>query len=192
MSFRGIPSCTGEVYSLDIEFSLVSNMRSPTVAVTTRRVALIQSCWHRDIVDQCRDAFVRTLAERSSIPVDVYTVPGAFEIPLKAKELALKGDHAAIVGAGFVVNGGIYRHEFVAQAVVSGMMQVQLETLTPVLSAVLTPHNFHECDEHSEFFRSHFVTKGREVALACLSTLGADADIERSDISTTNTEQVTA
>ena len=76
---------------------------------------------------------MRTLAERSSIPVDVYTVPGAFEIPLKAKELALKGDHAAIVGAGFVVNGGIYRHEFVAQAVVSGMMQVQLETLTPVL-----------------------------------------------------------
>src|ERR1700756_992532 len=126
----------------------MSNMSSPTVAVATRRIAFIQSCWHRDIVDQCKDAFVRALVGKRFISVDVYTVPGAFEIPLKAMELALKGGHAAIVGAGLVVNGGIYRHEFVAQAVVSGMMQVQLETLTPVLSAVLTPHNFHECEEH--------------------------------------------
>jgi 6,7-dimethyl-8-ribityllumazine synthase len=166
-------------------------MHSPKIAVATRRIAFIQSCWHRDIVDQCKDAFMRTLAEKSSIPVDVYTVPVAFEIPLRAKELALRGGHAAIVGAGFVVNGGIYRHEFVAQAVVSGMMQVQLETLTPVLSAVLTPHNFHECEEHREFFRLHFVTKGREVALACLSTLSTNVVTERSDISTTNAERET-
>jgi 6,7-dimethyl-8-ribityllumazine synthase len=169
----------------------MSNMSSPTAAISTRRIAFIQSCWHRNIVDQCKDAFVRTLAEEGFISVDLYTVPGAFEIPLKAMKLALKGDHAAIVGAGLVVDGGIYRHEFVAQAVVTGMMQVQLKTLIPVLSAVLTPHNFHECEEHREFFRSHFVTKGREVALACLSTLSDNVDAEGSDISTANSQPVT-
>ncbi|MCG5078959.1 6,7-dimethyl-8-ribityllumazine synthase [Paraburkholderia tagetis] len=138
-----------------------------------RRIAFIQACWHQDIVDQCRDSFLRTLGENGfdENAVDVFTVPGAFEIPLQAKILARTGEYAGVVGAGFVVNGGIYRHEFVAQAVISGLMQVQLETLTPVFSAVLTPHNFHECEEHSSFFQSHFVTKGREVALACLSTL---------------------
>ncbi|MGU7768681.1 6,7-dimethyl-8-ribityllumazine synthase [Burkholderia sp. MR1-5-21] len=144
-----------------------------TFAAEKRRIAFIQSCWHQDIVDQCRDAFLCTVDEHGVDPtrVDLYTVPGAFEIPLQAKVLAQSGKYAAIVGAGLVVNGGIYRHEFVAQAVISGLMQVQLETLTPVLSAVLTPHNFHECAEHREFFLSHFVTKGREVALACVSTV---------------------
>lgn len=149
-------------------------MSSTNPAATPRRIAFIQACWHRDIVDQCKDAFLQTLSKNGvgSTSVDAFAVPGSFEIPLKAKMLSRTGAYAAIVCAGLVVNGGIYRHEFVAQAVISGLMQVQLETLTPVFSAVLTPHNFHECEEHHEFFRSHFVTKGEEVALACLSILG--------------------
>jgi 6,7-dimethyl-8-ribityllumazine synthase len=46
-------------------------------------------------------------------------------------------------------------------------MQVQLETETPVLTAVLTPHNFHEHDEHKNYFSRHFVKKGLELANAC-------------------------
>ena len=45
--------------------------------------------------------------------------------------------------------------------------QVQLETETPVFSAVLTPHHFHETDTHRQFFRDHFRIKGEEVARAC-------------------------
>jgi 6,7-dimethyl-8-ribityllumazine synthase len=76
-----------------------------------------------------------------------------------------------VVAAGFVVNGGIYRHEFVAQAVISGLMQVQLETEVPVMSAVLTPHHFHDHDEHQKFYFDHFVVKGKEVATACAQTI---------------------
>ena len=57
--------------------------------------------------------------------------PGAFEIPLHAKRLATSGRYAAVVGAGLVVDGGIYRHEFVADAVVNGLMRVQLDTDVP-------------------------------------------------------------
>jgi 6,7-dimethyl-8-ribityllumazine synthase len=70
-----------------------------------------------------------------------------------------------IIAGGFVVNGGIYRHEFVADAVISGLMRVQLDTKVPVISAVLTPQNFHEHDEH------HFVVKGAEAAAACAATI---------------------
>ena len=103
--------------------------------------------------------------------MDVFDVPGVFEIPLQAKLLAKTGQYAAIVAAGFVVDGGIYRHEFVSATVIDALMQVQLETEVPVLSAVLTPQHFHEHETHAEFFLKHFVVKGAEVAEACWATM---------------------
>ncbi len=50
-------------------------------------------------------------------------------------------------------------------------MQVQLESDVPVLSAVLTPRDFHEHEDHHRFFADHFVKKGIEVARACLETI---------------------
>ena len=152
------------------------NQSSLKKAATTR-LAFVQARWHADIVDQCRQAFVNEIgrwAGRStgrSVTVDVFDVPGAFEIPLQARTLAKTGRYAAIVGCAFVVDGGIYRHDFVAAAVVAGLMQAQMEADVPVLSAVLTPHHFHESEAERRFFLDHFKIKGREVAEACLSVL---------------------
>ena len=137
------------------------------------RIAFVQACWHRTIVDSGRDGFLREL-ERLGVPpdrVDVFEVPGSLEIPLHAKLLAKSGRYAAVVAAGFVVDGGIYRHEFVAQAVIDGLMSVQLETEVPVLSMVLTPQRFHEHDDHVAFFTGHMAKKGAEAAAACVDTM---------------------
>ena len=93
-------------------------------------------------------------------------MPGAFEIPLLARDVAATGRFDAVIGAAFVVDGGIYRHEFVAGTVLDGMMRAQLDADVPVLSIVLTPHQFQETDAHREFFRAHFVKKGAEAARA--------------------------
>ena len=61
----------------------------------------------------------------------------------------------------------------IANAVVQGLMDVQLETGVPVFSAVLTPHHFHSHAEHQQFFGDHFVHKGAEVAQACLATVAS-------------------
>jgi 6,7-dimethyl-8-ribityllumazine synthase len=144
-----------------------------------QRIAFIQASWHRDIVDQCRLGFIAEMEAlgRAASDIDFYEVAGAFEIPLHASLLAGAGHHAAIVAAGLVVDGGIYRHEFVAQAVISGLMEVQLATRVPVISAVLTPHHFHAGEEHTAFFTSHFLVKGAEAARACDSTMRALAGI---------------
>lgn len=137
-------------------------------------IAFIQASWHSDIVGQAREAFINTLASEHGIAADqveVFSVAGAYEIPLQARLLARTGRYSAIVGAGFVVDGGIYRHDFVAHAVIDGMMKVQLDTEVPVLSVVLTPHHFHEHALHTRFFHEHFVTKGQEAAHACAMTL---------------------
>ena len=49
----------------------------------------------------------------------------------------------------------------------------------PVLSAVLTPRDFHEHDEHRAFFAEHFVKKGREVAQACREVLAGLRSLPR-------------
>lgn len=137
------------------------------------RVALLSSAWHRDIVASATRA-VRAEFARRGVPdaqLTAWEVPGAFEIPLHAQRLARSGRFDAIIACGLVVNGGIYRHEFVAAAVIDGLMRVQLDCDVPVLSAVLTPRDFHEHAEHLDFFRAHFVKKGTEVACACLDTL---------------------
>ena len=139
---------------------------------TRGRIAFIQSCWHRDIVDRLRDSFLHEFSQRDGRDVSLFEVPGAFEIPLKAKLIAASGNYAAIVAAGLVVDGGIYRHEFVASAVLDGLMSVQLDTGVPVLSAVLTPHDF-ESEGQPAFFAKHFVTKGTETARACASMLAS-------------------
>ena len=142
---------------------------------TVRRIAFVHAQWHAPIVLQARDAFCAELqalgAKADSI--DVVEVPGAFEIPLMTKRLARSGRYDAIVGCAFVVDGGIYRHEFVAETVVSALMAVQLDTDVPVLSVVLTPHHFHAGEEHQAFFAAHFLVKGAEAARACMQTVQA-------------------
>ena len=138
-----------------------------------QRIAYVQAQWHADIEHQARDAFLAEL-ERQGVPadtIDVFDVPGAFEIPLHAKRLAQSGRYAAIVGCALVVDGGIYRHEFVATTVVNALMSLQLETGVPILSAVLTPHHFHEHAEHRKYFHRHFAVKGTEAADACVRTI---------------------
>ncbi len=140
--------------------------------MTAPRIAFVQSLWHRDIVDQVLVGFTEVVDPDT---VETFEVPGAFELPLHARLLADTGRFDAIVATGFVVDGGIYRHEFVADAVISGLMRVQLDTLVPVFSSVLTPQQFHEHETHIAFFREHMVEKGREVARACIATLAARA-----------------
>lgn len=137
------------------------------------RIAVISAGWHAEIVAKGRESLLAELA-RQGWPrerIDLAEVPGAFEIPLLAQQLARRGQHAAIVGIGLVVDGGIYRHEFVAKAVIDGLMRVMLDTGVPVLSCVLTPQSFHEHREHQRFFAEHMLSKGAEAARACVQVL---------------------
>lgn len=133
--------------------------------MTSTRYAFIKANWHADIVDQALAGFCEVIP---AAQVDVFDVPGAFEMPLLARDLAETGRFAAVAAAALVVDGGIYRHDFVAQAVVDGLMRAGLDSGVPVLSVSLTPHHFQETDHHKAIYRDHFVEKGREAARAAL------------------------
>lgn len=138
----------------------------------TQKIALITANWHQDIVGSAEKSF-RAAMKKAGFTgaIDTYDVPGSLEIPLVGKQLLESGYDIAI-GIGFIVNGGIYRHEFVAQAVVDGIVNVSLQTGKPFLSVALTPITFTEGNEHHEkFFTDHMVIKGQEAANACVAML---------------------
>jgi 6,7-dimethyl-8-ribityllumazine synthase len=116
-------------------------------------------------VDRALDGFCEVI---DPTQVDVFDVPGAFEMPLLARDLAKTGRYAAVTAAALVVDGGIYRHDFVAGAVGDGLMRAGMDSGVPVLSVSLTPHHFQDTDHHNAIYAAHFVDKGREAAQAAL------------------------
>lgn len=135
-----------------------------------KTVTFIAASWHADIVDQALAGFSEAVGD--DYAVEVIRVPGAFEIPLAAKR-AIAAGAEAVIGCAFVVDGGIYRHDFVASTVVDALMRVQLEMDAPVFSVVLTPHHYQETPVHNDFFKAHFVKKGQEAASALRAVVPA-------------------
>ncbi len=135
------------------------------------KIAFVKARWHADIVDQSLVGFTEEMDQQDqTVQITPFDVPGAFEMPLLAKKLGASGEFDAVVCAAWVVDGGIYRHDFVAAAVVDGLMQAQMETGVPTFSVSLTPHHFHASAEHVAFYTDHFVEKGKEAARAVLMT----------------------
>jgi 6,7-dimethyl-8-ribityllumazine synthase len=140
------------------------------------KIAFIKARWHADIVDRAFDSFVAAVP--GLIPgatVEAFDVPGAFEMPLLAKKLGQSGRFDAVVACAFVVDGGIYRHDFVAGAVIDGLMAAQMETGVPVFSVSLTPHHYQPVEALTAFYQAHFVKKGEEAAHAVAQVLALNA-----------------
>lgn len=134
------------------------------------KIAFIKANWHAGIVNNALAGFKQELAVQDvNAELKTFDVPGAFEMPLLAKRLAETGKYDAIICAALVVDGGIYRHDFVAAAVVDGLMNVQLTTNVPVYSVSLTPHNFQPVKALENFYTEHFIKKGQEAARAALA-----------------------
>lgn len=141
------------------------------VSADAGAIAFVQAGWHREIVEQGRLSFESRMRKSGEydLPVERFEVPGSLELPLQCQLLAKTGRFRLIVAAGFIVDGKIYRHEFVASTVLDALMRVQLDTGVPVLSMVLTPHAYTPV--HRNFFLDHFKVKGEELAAACITTL---------------------
>lgn len=148
------------------------------------RIAFIKARWHADIVDRAHEGFVAEAARlMPGAEVAAYEVPGAFEMPLLARKLGESGRFDAVVAAAFVVDGGIYRHDFVAGAVIDGLMAAQMATGVPVFSVSLTPHNYQPVEAMTTFFAEHFVKKGAEAAHAMAQVMALEDRLSQEALS---------
>ncbi len=146
------------------------DLRAPEGA----RFAILASRWNPRITDTlvaaARDTFLGNGVAEAN--VDVVRVPGAWEIPVAARELALAGGHAAIVALGCGVRGDTRHYEQVADGTSDGLMRVALDTGVPVANGVLAVERFE--DAQARAGGSHG-NKGEEAALVAIEM----ADLRR-------------
>ena len=99
------------------------------------------------VPDGAIDALLRHGADEKNI--NVYKVPGAFEIPLTAKKLALTKNYDAIICLGVVIRGGTPHFDYIAAEVSKGIAAVGLETEMPIIFGVLTTDTIEQAIERS-------------------------------------------
>jgi 6,7-dimethyl-8-ribityllumazine synthase len=80
----------------------------------------------------------RVFAEHGHAGVEIFDVPGAFELPLAARYAAHSGRYAGIACLGAVIRGETDHYDFVCSQAAAGVMRVQLDTGVPCAFGVLT------------------------------------------------------
>jgi 6,7-dimethyl-8-ribityllumazine synthase len=104
------------------------------------RFALVISRFNSFITDRLRDAALDALerAGATSNNVDVVPVPGAFELPLVSKKLALNGRYDALIAIGCVLRGETSHYDYVCSETARGLQLAQMDSGVPVIFCVLT------------------------------------------------------
>jgi len=139
------------------------DLRSPDGA----RFAIIASRWNPRITDTLVAGARKTFADHgvAENAVDVFRVPGAWEIPLAAARVAMAGRHAGVVALGCVVRGDTRHYEQIADGCAQGLMRVALDYGIPVANGVLAVE-MHE-DAQARAGGTHG-NKGEEAALVVI------------------------
>ena len=97
--------------------------------------------------------------------VDVVWVPGSYEIPVVARELALSGRYDALVCLGAVIRGATAHFDYVAGGVAGGISRVALETGVPVIFGVITTETIEQAIERAG---TKMGNKGFEAAVSAM------------------------
>lgn len=148
----------------------MSGSGAPTTGTTTSdaRIAVVAASWHETVVDGLIAGAYRA-AERSGARLELFRVPGSFELPVACQRAAAAG-FDAVVALGVVVRGGTPHFEYVCQGVTQGLGQVALTAGVPIGFGVLT------CDTEAQALDRAGLSgssedKGGEVVDAVLGTL---------------------
>ena len=152
--------------------------RAPALDASGRSVALVMARFNAPIVAQLRDG-ARGAWQRHGGRDDLlieHRVPGAYELPLACRELALRGRYAAVVALGCVIRGDTAHFDYVAGECARGLMNVGLETGVPVIFGVLTVENPAQAEERADPAR---LDKGGEALEAALEMAQLLQEIRR-------------
>lgn len=115
------------------------------------------------LYDGCRDELAARGAAESAVAV--YDVPGCFELPLLARELAATGRFDAVMCLGAVIRGDTPHFDYVSSETASGIQRAALDTGVPVVFGVLTTDNEEQAMARAGGAEGH---KGREAALTAI------------------------
>ena len=115
------------------------------------------------LLEGCLDALKRNGVRDDDI--DIFKVPGSFEIPYVAKKLALGKRYDSVICLGTIIRGATPHYEYIAAEVTKGIANTALETGVPIILGVLTTENIEQAIERAG---TKIGNKGWDAAIAAL------------------------
>jgi 6,7-dimethyl-8-ribityllumazine synthase len=144
------------------------------------RFAVVASRWNdfltSRLVEGALDALERLGADEKG--VEVFRVPGSFEIPLLARRLAASGKWDAVVCVGTVIRGQTPHFEYIASEVTKGIAQAAMETNVPVVYGVVTADTLEQAIDRAGVKAGN---KGFEAAMSAVELVNLYREAFKSD-----------
>ena len=140
------------------------------------RFAIIASRFNEFISSKLMEGAIDALVRHDASKKDITVcwVPGAFEMPVVAKKLAVTGAYDAIICVGAVIRGATSHFDYVANEVSKGIASVSLDTGVPISFGVLTTDNIEQAIERAGTKAGN---KGFESAMAAIEMVSLFKEI---------------
>ncbi len=131
------------------------------------RFAIVVSRWNDTLTSKLADGAVEAIYESGADPesIEIFRVPGSFELPLACLKAAQSGDFDAVIALGVVIRGDTPHFDYVAGQAAAGVMQAAMQTGVPVLFGVITADNLEQAQKRSGEKSDN---KGYEAALSAV------------------------
>jgi 6,7-dimethyl-8-ribityllumazine synthase len=110
------------------------------------KFAIVVARFNSHITEKLLEGAVEALKKANAAEHKVFSVPGAFELPLAAKKLARRGGYDAVIALGAVIRGDTPHFDYVAGEAARGLQNVALDTGVPVIFGVLTTDNLEQAE----------------------------------------------
>lgn len=141
------------------------------------RFAIVVSRWNGELTSRLCDGAMKALTEAGAPKesIEIFRVPGAFELPLASMKAAETGLFDAVIALGVVVRGETPHFDFVAGQAAAGLMQASIDTGIPMLFGVITA----DTQEQAEARCGGSVgNKGYEAAKSAIEMANLSREIE--------------
>lgn len=147
--------------------ALESSNDSPEISGKGFRFAVVASRWNDQFTSKLVEGAIDAFTGLGVMPddVEVFRVPGAFELPLAALKAAQTGRFDAVAALGVVIRGDTPHFDFVAGEAARGISEVALRTGVPVLFGIITADTIDQVVERSGTKDGN---KGYEAAMAAI------------------------
>jgi 6,7-dimethyl-8-ribityllumazine synthase len=143
-----------------------------------KKFAIIAATFYADLAAWMEDGARRALRDCgvADDAVEVFSVPGCFELPVAARRLIRAGDYDGIVALGVVVRGETPHFDFVAGECARGIMDVQISSGVPIGFGVLTTDTLAQAEERADPERGD---KGYDAAIAAATVATIEPKVDR-------------
>lgn len=144
---------------------------TPSDVPRDARVAVVAARFNQTIVDELLAGCLRRLAalEVAEDRIEVYRVPGAFELPVAAKVLARTNRFHAVICLGCVIRGDTPHFDYVAGEAARGIQQVALSEALPIIFGVLTTNTEQQALDRTGGPHGHAGERAAEAALEMIA-----------------------